>query len=125
RAGAELRLIGESPAGRPFAGRVGEMQAVRIFTGGMIPAGTDAVIIQEDVTRDGKRITVKESPRHRENIRARGLDFREGEVLIGAGKLVTPRDIAVIAAADYPQVSVTRKPRVVLFATGDELSRPG
>jgi molybdopterin molybdotransferase len=125
RAGAELNVIGESPAGNPFAGRVGEMQAVRIFTGGVIPAGADAVVIQEDVTRDGKRIRVNESPRPRENIRARGLDFREGEVLIRAGKFVTPRDVAVIAAADCPRVSVTRKPRVVLFATGDELSRPG
>jgi molybdopterin molybdotransferase len=125
RAGAELSVVGESPAGKPFGGRVGEMQAVRIFTGGIIPAGADAVVIQEDVTRDGGRITVNDSARPHENIRARGLDFREGEVLIGAGKPVTPRDIAVIAASDHPRVSVTRKPRVVLFATGDELSRPG
>ena len=125
RAGAELGVIGESPAGKPFTGRVEEMQAVRIFTGGMIPAGADAVVIQEDITRDGERIRVNESPRPRENIRARGLDFREGEVLIRTGKSVTPRDVAVIAATDNPQVSVTRKPRVVLFATGDELSRPG
>jgi len=125
RAGAELNVIGASPAGKPFAGRVGEMQAVRIFTGGIVPAGADAVVIQEDVTRDGTRIRVNESPKPHENIRARGLDFREGEVLIRAGKFVTPRDVAVIAAADSPEVSVIRKPRVVLFATGDELSRPG
>ena len=125
RNGAVLRVIGESPAGRPFGGSVGEMQAVRIFTGGMLPSGADAVVIQEDVTRDADRISVHESPKPRENIRARGLDFREGEVLIKAGKRVTPRDVAVIAAADQSHVSVTRKPRVVLFATGDELSRPG
>jgi len=125
RTGAELSVIGESPAGKPFGGSVGEMQAVRIFTGGMVPAGADAIIVQEDVNRDGEQIIIRESPKARENIRARGLDFRDGEILIGAGKRVTPRDLAVIAATNHPQVSVTRKPRVVLFATGDELSRPG
>ena len=125
RIGAALSVIGESPAGRPFGGSVGAMQAVRIFTGGMVPAGADAIIIQEDVNRDGEQIIIRESPKPRENIRARGLDFRDGEILMRAGKRVTPRDLAVIAATDHAQVSVTRKPRVVLFATGDELSRPG
>lgn len=122
---ARLKVTGESPAGKPFTGNVGEMEAIRIFTGGVVPSGADAVVIQEDVRRTDDLITICEAPKRRENIRARGLDFREGEVLIRSGKRLTARDIAVIAAADLPFVHVTRKPRVVLFATGDELSRPG
>lgn len=101
------------------------MEAVRIFTGGVMPLGADAIVIQEDARRTGDLITVGEAPKRGENIRARGLDFRAGEVLIRSGKRLTARDIAVIAAADLPFVRVTRKPRVALFATGDELSRPG
>ena len=123
--GAHLKVIGEAPAGRPFPGTVGEMEAVRIFTGGLMPSGADAMVIQEDVRRTDDVITISEAPKGRENIRARGLDFREGEVLIRSGKRLTARDIAVIAATDLPSVRVTRKPRVALFATGDELSRPG
>ncbi len=125
RRGATLRVIGEAPAGTPFPGRTGEMQAVRILTGGVVPSGADAVVIQEDVQREGNAVTIREAPETGENIRARGLDFREGEVLIESGKRLTARDIAVIAAAGRPQVVVTRKPRIILFATGDELSRPG
>ncbi|HEX5279354.1 MAG TPA: gephyrin-like molybdotransferase Glp [Micropepsaceae bacterium] len=122
---SRLKVIGESPAGKPFGGDVGEMEAVRIFTGGVMPSGADAVVIQEDVRRTDDLITISEAPKPGENIRARGLDFCNGEILIPSGKRLTARDIAVIAAADVPVVRVTRKPRVVLFATGDELSRPG
>jgi molybdopterin molybdotransferase len=90
-----------------------------------MPSGADAVVIQEDVRRTDALITIAKAPKRGENIRARGLDFRDGEVLIRSGKRLTARDIAVIAAADLPFVRVVRKPRVVLFATGDELSRPG
>lgn len=123
--GACLKVKGESPAGKPFRGTVAEMEAVRIFTGGVMPAGADAVVIQEDVQRTDDRITIAEAPKRGENIRSRGLDFRAGEVLIQSGKCLTARDIAVIAAADMPVIRLRRKPRVALFATGDELSRPG
>lgn len=123
--GARLKVTGESPAGKPFRGNVGEMEAVRIFTGGVMPSGADAIVIQEDARRTDDLITVAETPKRGENIRARGLDFRAGEILIRSGKRLTARDIAVVAAADLPFVRVTRKPRVALFATGDELSRPG
>jgi molybdopterin molybdotransferase len=101
------------------------MEAVRIFTGAVMPSGADAVVIQEDVQRTDDLISIAEAPKRGENIRVRGLDFRQGEVLIRSSKRLTARDIAVIAAADLYSVRVTRKPRVVLFATGDELSRPG
>jgi molybdopterin molybdotransferase len=123
--GAELSLIGEAPAGRPFGGTVGTGQAVRIFTGGVVPDGANAVVIQEDTDLKGGRVVIKEAPRPEENVRRRALDFCAGEILLTRGHRLSPRDVALLAAADLPQISVTRKPRVVIVATGDELSRPG
>ncbi|HXJ02067.1 MAG TPA: gephyrin-like molybdotransferase Glp [Micropepsaceae bacterium] len=123
--GAELSVIGEVPAGRPFQGHVGAGQAVRIFTGGVVPQGADAVVIQEDTQSAGTRVFIKEAPRPNENVRPRALDFRTGEILLAKGHRLSPRDIALVAAGDHAKISVTRKPRVALVATGDELSRPG
>lgn len=124
-AGACLKVTGEAPAGRPFRGNLAAMQAIRILTGGVMPSGADAVVIQEDVRRTGDVITISEAAKPGENIRVQGLDFRNGEILIRSGQRLTARDIAIVAAADMPVVRVTRKPRIALFATGDELSRPG
>jgi len=125
RLGAELSVIGDAPAGRPFAGTVGAGQAVRIFTGGVVPDGADAVVLQEDTDVKGARVVIKEAPRPDENVRRRALDFRAGEILLTSGHRLSPRDVALLAAADLPQIPVTRKPRVAIVATGDELSRPG
>ena len=125
RAGAALSVVGDAPAGRPFQGRIGAGQAVRIFTGGVVPEGADAVVIQEDTECAGTRVTVKEAPRVNENVRPRGLDFRAGERLLPRGHRISPRDVALLAAGDLANVPVTRKPLVALVATGDELSRPG
>ncbi len=125
RAGATLTVIGHSPAGKPFRGTVHPIQAVRILTGAVMPAGADTVVIQENVVRTENAITILEPPQKGENIRARGLDFHQDETLITRGKRLSARDVAVIAAADQTRVVVTRKPRVAIFATGDELSRPG
>jgi len=122
---AELAVIGEAPAGKPFAGRVGPGQAVRIFTGGVVPEGADAVVIQEDAVPLGPRVRIKEPPKPEENVRRRGLDFRVGDVLLERGRRISPRDVALLAAGDFASVEVTRKPRVAVVATGDELSRPG
>ncbi len=125
RLDAELAVIGEAPAGRPFTGRVGPGQAVRIFTGGVVPEGADAVVIQEDAVALGARVRIKEAPQPEENVRRRGLDFRIGDVLLERGRRISPRDVALLAAGDFARVEVTRKPRVAVVATGDELSRPG
>jgi molybdopterin molybdotransferase len=122
---ATLRIIGEAPAGHPFAGRVVEGTAVRIFTGGVMPDGADSVVIQEDTDSRNGSVTVKEAPRKGQHVRAKGLDFRAGEALLPPGRLLTPRDLALLAAAGFAEVSVTRKPRVAIVATGDELVRPG
>jgi molybdopterin molybdotransferase len=122
---AELTLIGEAPAGVPFKARVAAGQAVRIFTGGVVPEGADAVVIQEDTRSLGKAILIKEAPRAGENVRARGLDFRTGDVLLDKGRRIGPRDLALLAANDQAEIAVARRPRIALVATGDELSRPG
>ncbi|MGI0156517.1 MAG: hypothetical protein ACREDE_10370, partial [Thermoplasmata archaeon] len=77
RCGATLRVIGEAPAGTPFPGRTGEMQAVRILTGGVVPAGADAVVIQEEATAEGERVAVPAEKRGK-HVRPAGQDFRAG-----------------------------------------------
>ena len=124
RKAATLRVIGMSPAGHPFAGAVGEGEAVRIFTGGVVPQGADAILLQEDADVDGDRVTLRApaTPRH---IRKAGLDFRSGDALVAAGHKLGARDLALIAAGDVARVAVRRKPVIACAATGDELARPG
>jgi molybdopterin molybdotransferase len=125
QAPARLRMIGESAAGRAFSGALGANQAVRIFTGAPMPEGADSVLIQENAERDGDFLIVKtrEAPRH--NVREAGIDFVEGELLLPAGRRLSPRDLALAAAANHPTVAAPRRPRVAVLATGDELVRPG
>ncbi len=120
-----LPVIGTSPAGHPFTGKVGAGQAVRIFTGGVVPEGADTVVMQEDTEAADGSVTIKEAALPAKHIRVAGLDFRVGDVLARAGKRLTARDLSLIAAGDVPDVPVRRRPRVALAATGDELSPPG
>jgi molybdopterin molybdotransferase len=120
-----LRVIGAAPAGHPFSGQVGGGEAVRIFTGGVIPGGADAIVIQEDTEASGTNVIVKEVARAGRHIRVAGLDFKPGDVLAVTGKRLSARDLSLLAAGDVAEVTVRRKPRVALVATGDELSRPG
>ncbi|WP_377513128.1 gephyrin-like molybdotransferase Glp [Octadecabacter sp. R77987] len=122
--GATLDVIGESAAGHGFDGTVGAGQAARIFTGAPLPAGADRVIIQEDVTRAGDRITVTDQPSDNFNVRPLGADFRTGDTL-AAPRVLTPSDVALIAAMNIARVPVTRRPVVAIIATGDELVQPG
>jgi molybdopterin molybdotransferase len=122
---AQLTVIGQVAAGRPFEGHVGAGEAVRIFTGGVIPDGADAVVIQEDTVADGSRITIKEAAIVGRHIRPAGVDFREGAVLLKAGTRLTERDLALAAAMNHPGLPVRRRPKVAILATGDELVMPG
>ncbi|GLK71339.1 molybdopterin molybdotransferase MoeA [Ancylobacter dichloromethanicus] len=122
---ATLELIGESAAGRPFPGRVEPGTTVRIFTGAVLPEGADAIVIQEDTSRDGDAVTMTEAATPGRHIRRAGGDFTAGETLLEAGRRLRARDLALIAAADVDAVSVARRPRVGLISTGDELVRPG
>lgn len=125
KAGASLTVVGSSPAGHPFERSIASGEAVRIFTGGVMPDGADAVVIQEDAQTDGSHVTFRVAARAGQNVRTAGLDFNEGETLAKAGQRLSARDLALIAAGDVAQVIVRRKPRIVFAATGDELSLPG
>ncbi|WP_339032554.1 gephyrin-like molybdotransferase Glp [Bradyrhizobium symbiodeficiens] len=122
---SRLTVIGEVAAGRPFTGRVGAGEAVRIFTGGVVPEGADAVVIQEDTIADGKSVTIKEAAIVGRHIRPAGVDFREGDILLRKGTRLTERDLALAAAMNHPQLAVCRRPKVAILATGDELVMPG
>jgi molybdopterin molybdotransferase len=124
-AGARLKVIGEVAAGRPFETSIGAAEAVRIFTGGVIPDGADAVVIQEDTVAEGSAITVTEAAHPGRHIRPAGIDFRTGDVLLAKGSRLTDRDLSLAAGMNYPQLPVRRRPKVALLATGDELVMPG
>lgn len=123
--GARLRVVGSAPAGHPYGRRVGTGEAVRIFTGGVVPEGADAIVIQEDSIAANGSVTLTAAASVGRHIRVAGLDFKRGEILLHQGKILAARDLALLAAADISQVAVRRKPLVKFAATGDELSRPG
>ncbi|MBM2577014.1 molybdopterin molybdotransferase MoeA [Jannaschia sp. Os4] len=124
RPGASFEVIGEAAAGSPFAGRVGPGRAVRIFTGAVLPPGTDRVVIQEDVTRDGARITVGPAPEASRYVRPAGMDFEAGFTL-APPRALGARDVALLAAMGAAEVEVARRPAVALVMSGDELRPPG
>jgi molybdopterin molybdotransferase len=123
--GRALRVIGSAPAGHPFIGSVACGEAVRIFTGSVVPDGIDAILPQENAAVDGDRLTVCETTLAGQHIRAQGQDFLLGDQVIGSGRSLTARDIGLAAAANHPWLTVHRKPRVILCATGDEIAMPG
>jgi molybdopterin molybdotransferase len=122
---ARLTVIGEVAAGRPFDKALRADQAVRIFTGGVVPDGADAVVIQEDTRRDGDTVIVNEAAAAGKNIRPAGIDFRQGDVLLRAGSRLTDRDLSLAAGMNHPDLAVRRRPKVAVLATGDELVMPG
>jgi molybdopterin molybdotransferase len=121
-----LKVIGCSAAGGGFAGGVGPGQAVRIFTGAPVPAGTDAIVIQEDTAPAGDdEVDILQGARPGRHIRLRGCDFSEGEVLLAAGTELRSRQLMLAASMNHAAVPVTRKPVVAILANGDELVEPG
>ena len=120
-----LKLIGEVAAGHPFDGKVGPGEAARIFTGGVLPEGSDTVIIQELTTSDGKTVTIQKSTAKGRNVRAQGIDFAQGQLLLHKGTRLTDRDLMLAAAMNYPSLHVHRQPKVAVLGTGDELVPPG
>ncbi|AQR72760.1 gephyrin-like molybdotransferase Glp [Sphingomonas sp. LM7] len=121
------RVIGESAAGRAFTGEAEPGDSVRIFTGAPLPGGTDTVLVQEEAARDGGRLSLAgEGPGHRgRNVRRRGLDFSEDDLLVRAGDRLTPAVLALLGTAGHGTLPVRRKVRVAIAATGDELVPPG
>lgn len=122
--GAQFDVIGESAAGHGFDGTCGAGQAVRIFTGAPLPDGAGHVVIQEDIDRDGDRITISDRLGGGDNIRPAGADFHMGDRL-QAPRLLRPSDIALLASMNIAKAHVARRPDVALISTGDELVMPG
>jgi len=120
-----LDIIEEIPAGHTPAIAVSSGQTARIFTGAPMPAGADTIVIQENTTRDGDRVTIRETAPEGHYVRPAGLDFATGDTLIKAGRLLTARDVGLAAAMNVPWLRVRRRPRVALLTTGDEIVMPG
>jgi molybdopterin molybdotransferase len=120
-----LRIVAEIPAGAGFGGTLGPGEAARIFTGAPLPDGADTIVIQEDTERSGDQVEVREGAPRGRYVRRAGLDFAEGEVLLLAGRRLTPRDIGLAAAMNRPWLFVHRRPRVAILSTGDEIVMPG
>jgi molybdopterin molybdotransferase len=129
-------LAGNTPCRLPLGGRLaagdaaigagaGTGSAIRILTGAPVPAFCDAVVMQEDCSvRDGQ-VAFQASPKPGQNIRLAGEDVRRGSALVGAGEMLTPPRLALLAAAGVASVPVRRRLRVGLLSTGNELREPG
>ena len=117
----ELEIVEEIPAGYPPQKPIAPGQAARILTGSMMPAGADTVVMQENTTRSGDRITILTAPRPQEFVRHRAAFHQAGQPLLAAGIRLQAPEIAVLAAAQCAQVKVFRRPRVAILSTGNEL----
>ncbi|MDB5457900.1 MAG: molybdopterin molybdenumtransferase MoeA [Caulobacter sp.] len=120
-----FKIAGESAAGHGHAGPVAPGEAVRIFTGAPLPAGADLVVIQENAVRDGDGVRFVLGGEPAGNIRPRGGDFRQGEALLAVGARLDAWRLGLAAAAGRDRLTVARRPRVAILATGDELVQPG
>lgn len=120
-----LNVVGTALAGHPYASAVGEGEAVRIMTGGVIPAGADTVVIQEVARVEGDVLIVPAGQRAGQNVRRAGEDLRAGEAALKVGKRLRPAEVGLLASLGQVEVSVYRRLRVALFSTGDELSSLG
>jgi molybdopterin molybdotransferase len=120
-----LKEIGVALAGKPFGGKLGPGECVRIMTGGVMPQGADTVVIQEVVQKDGERITVPPGQKKAQNVRYAGEDLKVGVAVLTPGVLLKPAEIGLIASLGIGEVRVKRRLRVAFFATGDELASIG
>src|SRR5262245_52754817 len=122
---AKLKLIGESTAGHGFPGSLGPMETVRIFTGAQVPQGADVILIQEHASADAGFIEVLEPAASGRHIRAKGIDFSAGDVLLAKGQRLGAAHVALAAGMNCARVRVTKRPRVAILSAGDELVPPG
>ena len=119
-----LKITGESAAGGGYDGVLGAGESVRIFTGAAVPAGADAVVIQEDATREGDHVVVP-AVNDARNIRPAGQDFKAGDLLLPAGVRLDPWRLSLAASAGQPSLLVARRPTVAILSTGEEVVEPG
>ncbi len=124
--GSSFSVIGEAAAGSPFSRAVGPGEAVRIFTGGYLAAGTDTILVQEEVESLGDgRIMLTKTAKSGQFVRPQGLDFSLGDLLLPKGRRLSARDIALAALSGAETLRVRNRPRVGILSSGDELVSPG
>jgi molybdopterin molybdotransferase len=122
---ATLRVVGTSFAGKPFEGNVGSGQAVRIMTGGVMPAGADTVVMQERVHAAAGEVRIPAGQQKGQNVRAAGCDIAQGQTVFKRGQVLRPAELGMIASLGMGEISVYRRLRVAFFSTGDELVQVG
>lgn len=120
-----LAVAGKAFAGQPFHGDWPAGTCIRIMTGAPVPAGCDAVVMQEETTVSEAGVQFTASVRAGQNVRLRGEDIREGAVVFEAGQTLSAAELPVLASLGIPEVDVVRRLRVAVFSTGDELVLPG
>ncbi|HLM78237.1 MAG TPA: gephyrin-like molybdotransferase Glp [Rubrobacteraceae bacterium] len=123
--GRIFRVVDEAPAGRPAAKSVGQGEAIKIFTGGVIPRGADAVVMVENTSGWGEEFELKKAVLPRNNLRKRGEDVCRGDIILRAGTEIGAPEIALAATQGYGELPVYRRPKVVVLSTGTELVEPG
>src|SRR5215204_6299819 len=123
--GRVFRVVDEAPAGRPARKSVGGGEAIKIFTGGVIPDGADAVVMVENTSGWGETFELKKVPAPGSNLRAAGEDTRRGDIILPEGTEIGSPEIALAATQGYGVLPVYRRPKVVVLSTGTELVEPG
>jgi molybdenum cofactor synthesis domain-containing protein len=123
--GRVFRVVDEAPAGRPARKSVGEGEAIKIFTGGVIPEGADAVVMVENTSGWGETFELKKVPAPGSNLRAAGEDTHRGDIILPEGTEIGSPEIAIAATQGYGALPVYRRPKVVVLSTGTELVEPG
>jgi molybdenum cofactor synthesis domain-containing protein len=124
-AGRTFKVVDEAPAGRPAQKKVGQGEAVKIFTGGVIPEGADAVVMVENTSGWGEEFELRKAAGPGNNLRGAGEDVREGDLMLRAGTEIGAPEIALAATQGYGDLPVYRRPRIVVLSTGTELVEPG
>ncbi len=121
----KLTMVGTSFAGQPYSGTVQAGQCTRIFTGAVIPDGTDTIVMQEHIEKQENIITINTGNQVGQHVRPTGEDITIGQTILKSGKHLHPADIGLLASLGIPEVKVKRRLRVVFFSTGDELRAVG
>jgi molybdopterin molybdotransferase len=125
RTGVRLQVIGEQPAGVDRGIRISAGEAARIFTGAPMPDGADAVVMQEDITRDGDEIVLNVDVDAGDFVRRRGCDLSEGQKILSKGERIRPATLALLASQGFSRIAIGGEADVAIISTGDELAKPG
>ena len=118
-------VAGTAYAGKPFAGRIGPSQAVRIMTGAVMPDGADTVVMQEHVEAEGDRVRIPPGARAGQHVRLAGEDIAAGTVVVPRGRRLMPAEMGLLASLGIAEFEAFRTLRVAYFSTGDEIRPPG